>query len=86
MEVIEPVPSSTSGSAYNVHLKYEPMWGDSLYFRVDNVTNKVFLDSVSSTYILICIKSTNTSTCSGFVESLVWVLTAFSYNAWQCVI
>lgn len=48
MEVIEPRPSLTSEtSAYNVHLKYESMTGDVLYLKVDNTTNKVFLDKVS---------------------------------------
>ena len=44
MEVIEPTSSATS--AYNVHLKYESKTGDVLYVKVDNTTNKVYLDRV----------------------------------------
>ena len=47
MEVVEPKPRSTgSVSAYDVHLMYEPIEGDTKYFKVDNMTNKVYLDNV----------------------------------------
>ena len=46
MEVIEPIQSLTSTSAYNVHLRYKSVTGDILYLKVDNMTNSVFLDKV----------------------------------------
>ena len=42
MEVIEPLPNST----YKVHLRYQSFMGEVLYLKVDNMTNKVFLDKV----------------------------------------
>ena len=44
MEVIEPKEGSVS--SYDVHLRYEPNTGLPKYFKVDNMTNKVYLDNV----------------------------------------